>query len=1081
MKAPVAQPFVSTHGGHEILPVALSTPLVCLAAAALVAAWYGLHRLKQRVAARWLRGLLFAARLAVGFLALLAAFDAMQRGVVLATNWPIWPLALGGAVVVEVLLLLYALERRLVTPRTGVALAALRVALALLVVGMLAQPVRSVEWTRRLERFVAVLVDRSASMHVPDNQMTPAEKVRLAEVLSPDAPQRPTRFEEVERRLREARETLGAHADWLASVREAPPEGRLRQLESRRRADRKALVELEKEVAQAIAQIAAPLKGTLQLDPRTRATLAELRDTLGSEVGARLADAAKMLERDNLPALARDPGAMLASLRAAASTVDALEPKLVAAGLALDEAFHASLPADQKAKVDAVSRTKRFELARRLLEQPLRKPGSPETAPGLLEQLRDKYGLRLYAFDSKPVEIELEHGLAEHEGNSAQSPEGHPDAKATPAHPERQMTDLAAALEKVITEMPADRLAGILLLTDGQHNAPSRVEPLARRIGLQQVPICSIVFGAGARPTTDAAVVSLEAPEAIYVKDKMYLNATVKLGGMAGKTVRVTLYDGDRTCGEQIIRVEGDSLRTRIQLADEPKETGLHAYRVKIEDVEGEVLATNNESRLSVSVSDEQTRMLVLAGRARWEFRYLKNLFASRDHTVELQYVLLHPDRIPGQPPRPVVHASAARDKNDAEATAPPENEAEWMKFDVIVLGDIEPSVLRAADLEAIRKFVTERAGTLIVVAGPRHMPHAYADTPLAEMLPVSFAAPAGGEVGYVTPPERSFRVALTAEGRGHVIMRLKVDAEENLATWNSLPEIHWRHPLPRAKAAATVLAYAMPPEPPEFLIPRREHEVPTEEVLAQRRQFVRGRALISLHHIALGRVLFLSFDRTWRLRYRVGDRHHHRFWGQVLHWATADKLAAGTHLVKIGTDRPIYPAHTSVRVRAKITKADFSPIVSDTVVAKIFAGDRLVLRKKMAFVPNSLGGYAADLGPLPGGTYRFELEAPDAASLLAAEGVETVSPEFFVQQTLAVEQVELAADRGLLERLATLTGGIVADPPRALDTLAAFGAPTLKHTERRQWSIWDSWPFLALIVLIAGAEWFLRKRARLP
>jgi len=1065
---------------HDILPVHLVTPLVPAVALAALAGWVGLHALRRRTAPRWLHPLLFLACLAAGFLTVLAAFELVQRGLVLATNWPLWPLALLASVAVEVLLLLYALERRIVEPRTGRILAGLRVALVLLVVLMLAQPVRSVEWARNLPRYVAVLVDRSASMLVPDNQMTPAEKIRLAAALVPDAPKRPYRLEELAAQLRTLRDTLAAHVDWFASVREAPTDTRLKQLEKRRRADRAGLAKLEAAATTLAKQLAEPLDGSLKLDPRVRAAITAMKDGLATDVAARLADAAKRLDADRLPALAREPGDMLAVLRNALAALDKIAPRVAAAGEALDEALYATLLPAAKATVDAVAQHTRFALARQLLHAPAAPDGMPQPSPGLLDRLEDKYGVRLYAFDSKAVELEAASDLTR--TDDPPEADAKKDAKANKNGTEagRQATDLAGALEKVLTEMPAERLAGIVLLTDGQHNAPGSVEALGRRIGLQQVPICSVVFGGGARPTTDAAVISLEAPEAVYVKDKMYLHADVKLDGMAGKTVRVTLLDGERTVGSEEIRVEAETLRTRVTLSDEPKDTGLHPYRVKIEDVEGEVLATNNETPLSVSVSDDQTRLLVLAGRPRWEFRYLKNLFASRDHTVKRQYVLLHPDRIPGQKPPPTIHASAAREKHDAEATAPPENQAEWMKFDVIVLGDVEPSVLRNDDLEAIQKFVTERAGTLIVVSGPRHMPHAYADTPLAEMLPVSFTAPAEG-LAHLPAPEQRFRAALTAEGRDHVITRLQVDAEENLATWNSLPDIHWRHPLTQAKRAATVLAYAMPPDPPEFLVPKRAHEVPEEEVLAQRRQFVRDHALISLHNVALGRVLFLSFDRTWRLRYRVGDAHHHRFWGQVLRWATADKLAAGTSLVKVGTDRPRYPAHTPVRVRAKITQADFSPVVSQTVAAKVFAGDRLVLRKKMAYVANSLGGYEADLGILPGGTYRFELDAPDAESLLATEGAKTVSTEFFVEKAMAREQVELAANRGLLERLATLTGGVAADPSRATDVLPVLGEPVLRHTERRQWSIWDSWPFLTLIVAIAAAEWLIRKRARLP
>ena len=1138
-------------GQHHALPFHLPVPLVCLVAFAGVALWLGLHALGRRATGRWAKAILFPTRVAVGFVAILAVMDVIQLGFVFATNWPLWPLALTGALAIEVLLVLYALERRIVPRRTGLALAAIRVALVLLVVAMLAQPVRSIELSHSLQRYVAVLVDNSASMHVPDKQMTPAERIRLAELLMSDAPARPYAVEAIARRLREVREKLAPQIDWLSSLREAKPDVRLKQLEARRRPTQEAIEALGRAVAEQAAEVGKPLKSgpagaspALQLDSRTQTALSFTQTKLVAEVQQRLAVATKMLDRSNLPALSADCEPLVDALRGISAALAKIEPDLAAAGDALDEALYTSLSAEDRSRLDTLALEPRFALARRILYLPERKP-----APGLLQQLEDKYGVRLYTFAAAPSEVSLETGLAaepEEAGkptSKTASPGSIPSTPPSPSSPpkpntehrkpstaspadlppEQQQTNIASALEKVISEIPADRLAGIVLLSDGRHNAPSAVEPMARRVGLEQAPICSILFGGGLKPTIDAAVTAVEAPEAVYAKDKVYVNAEVRLDGLAGKTVRVRLFDGDTPVDTDEIRVEADSFRTRVQLSDEPKDAGLHAYRVSIDPVEGEVLASNNDRPLSVSVTGEQTRLLIIEGRPRWEFRYLKNLFSGRDRTVRLQFVVLRPDAIPGQPLRQHIPASAARPPDQPEATALPENEGEWMKFDVIVLGDVDPNDLSDEHQKALKKFVEERGGTLIVIAGPCYMPHAFAGTPLAGLLPVGFERPAEPSA-YLPAPEKAFHIALTPEGRDHVITRLRVEPSENLETWGTLPEIRWRHPLLKAKAGATILAYAMPPDPPDFMssIPPEgvkpsgggsSGETPDPEAARQRQDFIADYALITLHNLALGRVMCLSFDHTWRFRYCAGDTHHHRFWGQVLRWATSDRLPAGGQFVKLGTDRPRYSSHAKIRVRAKLVQPDFSPVVSDDVAVNIYAtaptslpkvshlregiqqspaayppegvkpsgGGKLVLRRKLEYLPNSLGVYTADLGELAAGTYRVELDAPAAKPLLAADNLEKVACDFFVEQAVPSEQIELSADRGLLERIATLTQGIVVDPPRAGDVLAALGAPTLTHSERREWALWNSWPLLGLIVVLAGAEWLIRKRARLP
>ncbi len=84
------------------------------------------------------------------------------------------------------------------------------------------------------------------------------------------------------------------------------------------------------------------------------------------------------------------------------------------------------------------------------------------------------------------------------------------------------------------------------------------------------------------------------------------------------------------------------------------------------------------------------------------------------------------------------------------------------------------------------------------------------------------------------------------------------------------------------------------------------------------RQEFEKNHALVVAQHVGMGQVLFIGFDSTWRMRYRVGDTYHHKFWGQVMRWATASKLPAGTNLVKLGTDRARYGPHENITARAK-------------------------------------------------------------------------------------------------------------------------------------------------------------------
>jgi hypothetical protein len=278
-------------------------------------------------------------------------------------------------------------------------------------------------------------------------------------------------------------------------------------------------------------------------------------------------------------------------------------------------------------------------------------------------------------------------------------------------------------------------------------------------------------------------------------------------------------------------------------------------------------------------------------------------------------------------------------------------------------------------------------------------------------------------------------------------------------------------------KPGSTVLAYAQPIPAPEFM----RGEVTSEEQYRKRIEFERRHALMLMHQVGSGDVIYLGFNRSWRLRYRVGDRYHHKFWGQILRWATSDKLPFGSDYARIGTDQARYLPEQTVRVRAKLVDEEYEPIVSKRVHVRIYSGEDLVARKKMEYVKDSAGLYESTLGPFTNGRYRVELRAPAVNSVLGKEALTNTVSYFAIEEGLDTERVEFSADRGLLTRLASMTRGLAIEPPDSDKILDKLGPAVIDHTEREQYELWSSWPWVFLITLTAASEWLLRKKQRLP
>ncbi len=1005
-----------------------------------------------------------ALRIALAFGSVWLIFGVLGRIFLLATNWPIWPMALAGAGLAEMLLWLYELERRIVPRGAGLMLVGLRLALLGLVILMLLQPVIASVWSETNRRTLAVLVDESVSMRISDAQnLSPHEVLRLAESFTVGAARRPWKLDQNAAALQAIRDGVLGELAWLNRVGKGEKNAVAAQLSNRRPALHKKITAWSDAVAGQIQTIETLLRDTPSLPKPLRAAMLDAKAQLSRQVRGRLLAAAGWTHEENASSLAGNFNRLRAAFRQASAGLRNARPALERVGVAMDESLYKQLSPADRAAVDAVAGLTRLELAKAALVH------NGDDDKSLLEHLREQYDVKVYTFAAEMSE-------ADPPGWSDPITSVSPSADPQRTDERNNRTNLTGALRRVIADAGIDDLAGVLVLTDGQDNSKVNADPSARVLGGAGAAFCAVVMG-GTKPPADAAVVSIEAPETVCLADKMFIDAELKLDGLKGRKVRVRLLRGAEQVDSRSIRIAGDAFRTHIQLGDEPKTVGLHAYRIEIDRCAGEVFTDNNSYSLTLAVTDDKTKVLLVDSAPRWEFRYLKNLFTGRDKTVHLQYILTAPDRFSGQPARKVIPASANRAGGVSEATALPEDRAEWMKFDVIIIGDVPAKEFSVQAVRNIGKFVTDRGGTVIFVAGANFMPADFADTGLAELIPLRLNRPdMPGRV-----PTGGFRIALTPAGAEHVIGRQDVEPEKSLKVWKSFPPMFRRSSYTQASPAGTVLAFAIDPGAPAWLTGTPTGGGPAsnpQSLLKRREKYYRRNALITTASHGLGKVMILGFDRTWRMRYRTGDVHHHKFWGQVIRWATAGKLPAGTRLVKLGTDKTRYPPRSRPIVRARLVHEDFSPVITDQLAVRVFSRNKCIARAAMKYIKDSAGMYTVRLDELPAGAYRLELEGPAVSKLLAIDDAEKVATEISVDPSAPTEQIELAANRDLLGRLAGLShNGVVVPTCQARRVLGALPAGKITRKHRREFLLWDSWPLLAIFCAVAAAEWILRKR----
>jgi len=1040
----------------DLLSPTVPTFVILMLPLVLGGVWVAAHR----ASARWVPtsrplaagAAALAGRTAAGAATLWAVWQALARFLMLETSWSLWTSAIIGAIALEIVMVLFQWEKATLTRRMGRTLLTLRCAAVALVLLILVQPVFAWTQQRKIERHVVVLVDDSESMQLVDRQATPTEKVEVAGFRGfRPAASRPA--------LNPLATAATGFLTELANERDAWPAAATADSEAER-----ALVDRRQEslarVVQAghalAAQAAAVVESVGRLAPSMdddgRRRLNETASWLSVQLPAFMREASESATSGGAAAV-RDRLARAADItRQAAESLPAL-------AAAADEALVRTLDDASREALDAAALVPRAQIAREVLT------AAPSTATGrsLLQELESTYDVTVLRFGRETVEW--------------------PDpTTATPAEAGfRMRTDLTGALTHTLDRIPAESLAGVLVLTDGRHNGDVPADDAARSLGLTGAPLHAVAIGSTRGPK-DAAFLKIDAPESIYLGDRLRIRADVKADGMKGTQLKVVLRQGDTEVESQTLAVPDDTHRATVRLSHTPSEKGIFSYSLHLEPVDGELFTDNNDWPFETAVTDDRTNVLLVDSTPRWEFRYLRNLFYGRDKSVHLQYVLLNPDEIEGQAPLPAVFASASRKFGEAEATRLPEKFDEWMKFDVIILGDIPPAALPAQTWETIEKAVAERGALLVVVAGPRAMPHAFQSEVVKRLLPLEFA-PASGAL--FAGPEDSFSVRLTTEGKSSPILALGASQVETAQIWSEAPAFMWRHPVRAAKPGAEVLAFAEPAGQRPSAAATAEERL---AAFARQRQFEAEHALLTTSRYGLGRVALFTTDQTWRLRYGVGDTHHHRLWGNLLRWGTTENLRAGTDTVRLGTDSLTYEAGQRVRLLARLTAEGYKPETTAEVTALVFAPDGTqVATRTLAYREGSSGLYEAELEPLPlNGRYRVQLAGADVDRLLRSSPLAGTTPgpvetHFTQLATLnPVELGDLAVDLDLLRRATTLAGGRVVGPADAASLAQAFGTGTKVLAERRETTLWDNWPLLMMLLTALTTEWLLRRKAGL-
>ncbi|MBA4064780.1 MAG: hypothetical protein C0501_13915 [Isosphaera sp.] len=643
--------------------------------------------------------------------------------------------------------------------------------------------------------------------------------------------------------------------------------------------------------------------------------------------------------------------------------------------------------------------------------------------------------------------------------------------------PDGEASRLGEGVEAVLKAFKARSLAAVVMFTDGVTTAGDGLREAGREAARAGVPLFLVGVG-DAWDVPDLELTDVQAEDTVTVGDRLVFDARLAARGQVPPDpVAVVLYE--RVNGElvergrQTVTPDPGGNRVPVTVAHTPTEAGVKTFILAAPTVPGETDGSNNRVERTVVVTDsKRLQVLYIEGYPRYDFRFVKTLLEREaERSAGGKGVEVHVLLLGASAGWATTDRSARFLQGSGRGDFPTRDQL--FAYDAVILGDVDPKQIpkAATALQDLADFVRVRkageGGGLLFLCGEHGTPAAYADTPLADILPVTpdpaaaRAAPADDG-----PSAEPFRPRLTPAGEQHPLFRFSPDPEESKAVWKRLQPLYWAASGYRRKANTVVLA---------------EHpDRPAEGAGAGERH-----PLVVQAFAGAGLVLFFGFDDTWRWRYRNDEEYFDRFWVQavrVLSKARSRRVELRvepksdfrrdekmTVVVRFPVEAPAPPPGQPVRValaRGPLPRPDGSPGVGPTESSTL----------SLARVEGPGVQYATTLTRTPEGEYRFTLVDPEPPPGTAAPtAVARVRPPLAERDRVQLNKPDLAAAAALSP------GGFytLADADRVLDDLKDLNRVPLNQPCDPV-PLWNHPLTYLLLLALLASEWLLRKRERL-
>ncbi len=569
---------------------------------------------------------------------------------------------------------------------------------------------------------------------------------------------------------------------------------------------------------------------------------------------------------------------------------------------------------------------------------------------------------------------------------------------STELAPQGTGTRLGDALLDLVSSYRSRATAGLLLVTDGRSNQGSPVTQAIVAVADANLPI--YVVGTGSdKAIQNARLSDIQVPQKVFPGDRFEVRAVIQSTGLLDQSARVQLLTGDESASVDALTVV-DEIPWQLGDNDQPQTIefpitsqleGTQNYAVRILPVAGELDATDNIRRASVQIETRKTRVLLVAGGPTRDYQFLRNqLFRDDDVTLDVWLQLTQP---------------GADQESDQMLFAFPETAGKLFEYDCLVAFDPDWRKLSTEQARWLERWISQKAGGMIVIAGPVNTPE-WTRQPrgdeamdlIRRLYPVSFysqgsAALKLGRFGGV----RSFPLEFSREGLTADYLQLVDTLADNVLAWKSFDGVFGYYAVNETRRGADVLARFSDPET----------SIDGEQPVWLASQLYGS-----------GRVVFQGSGEIWRLRDGNVD-YFQRYYLNLMRWVSQGRLLRESQQAILLVDRNRCWVGDQVVVRTIVNDPAGNPILADNVQATVNRpdGTALTITLNNDRDATNHGSFSGQFLAGNEGVFqiRFPLTGDSAGKELRAE-VEASIPD--------LEKVNPQRNDALLQVIADGTGG---------------------------------------------------------